>query len=200
MSIMVDWEIRQAIESGHLLVEPYSEKNLQPNSLDVTLGSSFTINRSRDVVDPFDSESVLNGIQYMTMDEYVIEPKEFVLAATVEKFTLPPDIVGQLTGKSSLARLGLIVHVTAGFIDAGFSTPPATITLELFNCSKRAIVLTPGMPIGQMVFTKTAVCEVPYNQKKSAKYLGQRAAAPSQYFLNRILDGESPDPTMDLDT
>ncbi|HMO21329.1 MAG TPA: dCTP deaminase, partial [Candidatus Melainabacteria bacterium] len=99
---------------------------------------------------------------------------------------LPDDIVGQLTGKSSLARLGVMVHVTAGFIDAGFSTPPAQITLEIYNVGNRPVRLHAGMAIGQMVFTRTTPCELPYNKKPSAKYNGQKAAAHSECYLNKV--------------
>ncbi|MEZ4537230.1 MAG: dCTP deaminase [Cyanobacteriota/Melainabacteria group bacterium] len=124
----------------------------------------------------------------MVNDSIVIHPKQFVLGATLEKLTLPSDddIVGQLTGKSSLARLGVMVHVTAGFIDAGFSTPPAQITLEIYNVGNRPVCLHAGMAIGQMVFTRTAPCELPYNKKPSAKYNGQKAAAHSKYYLNKV--------------
>src|SRR5262249_15932153 len=97
----------------------------------------------------------------------------------------PRDIVGQLTGKSSLARLGVMVHVTAGFIDAGFSHPPAQITLEIVNVGNRPVRLHAGMAIGQMVFTRTAECAVAYNEKANAKHNGQAAAADSKYYMNK---------------
>lgn len=184
MSIMVDHEIELAIELGHLIVEPYDPTRLQPNSLDVTLHDEFTyFGEMVGSVDPYNPDSINYGTTHRIADQIVIHPGEFILGATREKFTLPDNIVGQLTGKSSLARLGIMIHVTAGYIDAGFSHPAATITLELFNVSKRSVILYAGMPIGQMVFTKTAAARIPYHVRRG-KYNGQKPAALSQYYLN----------------
>ncbi|MCA9803510.1 MAG: dCTP deaminase [Cyanobacteria bacterium HKST-UBA02] len=185
MSILVDHEIRKEVRSGSLIIEPYDDALIQPNSYDVRLADSFSWHDPDEaVIDPYQSETVLQGLCHVVSDSIVIQPKQFVLGATLEKMTLPDDIVGQLTGKSSLARLGVMVHVTAGFIDAGFSNPPAQITLEIVNVGNRPVRLHAGMPIGQMVFTRTARCELPYSLKPSAKYNGQPAAAHSRYYLN----------------
>jgi len=185
MSILVDFEIRKAIEEGKLVIDPFEDALVQPNSYDVRLADAFSWHEASDkIIDPYDSDTILEGLVSVNDDQFVVKPGQFVLGATVEKFSLPNDIVGQLTGKSSLARLGVMVHVTAGFIDAGFSHPPAQITLEIVNVGVRPVRLHAGMPIAQMVFTKTAECVTPYNLKKSAKYNGQPAAAPSRYYLN----------------
>ncbi len=185
MSIMVDHEIRQVIETGQLIIEPFEPSLIQPNSYDVRLANKFSWHEANlDVIDPFDAKSIQSSVKELTADNIVIKPQEFILAATYEKFSLPCDIVGQLTGKSSLARLGLMVHVTAGFIDAGFSHPPAQITLEIVNVGNRPVRLHALMPIGQMVFTKTSQCALPYHQKNNAKYNGQVAAFHSLYYLN----------------
>jgi len=185
MSILVDHEIRAEIAGGSLIIEPYDEKLIQPNSYDVRLADAFSWHNTNDsVIDPYDSQTVLEGLTHIKGASLVLNPKEFVLGATLEKFSLPDDIVGQLTGKSSLARLGVMVHVTAGFIDAGFSHPPAQITLEIVNVGNRPVRLHAGMPIGQMVFTRTARCELPYNLRPSAKYNGQPAASHSRYYMN----------------
>ena len=185
MSILVDHEIRAEIEKGSLKLEPYDDKLIQPNSYDVRLADRFSWHDpSAEVIDPYKSETVLQGLVHVVNDSIVIHPKQFVLGATMEKMGLPDDIVGQLTGKSSLARLGVMVHVTAGFIDAGFSNPPAQVTLEIVNVGNRPVRLHAGMAIGQMVFTRTTPCELPYNKKPSAKYNGQPAAAHSKYYLN----------------
>src|SRR5208283_1375521 len=156
-----------------------------PNSYDVRLDSKFSWHTATDeVIDPYQGESILTGLMTVTEDSFIVAPGQFVLGATLERVCLPADIVGQLTGKSSLARLGVMVHVTAGFIDAGFSHPPAPITLEIVNVGNRPVRLHAGMAIAQMVFTRTAVCEVPYNAKPNAKYNGQDAAAASRYYLN----------------
>jgi len=185
MSILVDFEIRETIAQGKLVIDPFEDELIQPNSYDVRLARAFSWHEPSDkIIDPFDSESVLDGLVSIEDEHFVLKPSQFVLGATQEKFSLPNDIVGQLTGKSSLARLGVMVHVTAGFIDAGFSHPPAQITLEIVNVGARPVRLHAGMSIAQMVFTKTAECVTPYNLKKSAKYNGQPAAAHSRYYLN----------------
>ena len=185
MSILVDHEIRREIEQGKLIIEPYEPALIQPNSYDVRLADRFSWHENGEsVIDPYDSTSVLEGLVQVVDHSIVLKPQQFVLGATLERLTLPVDIVGQLTGKSSLARLGVMVHVTAGFIDAGFSHPPAQITLEIVNVGNRPVRLHAGMPIGQMVFTRTAECETPYNKKPNAKYNGQSAAAHSRYYLN----------------
>lgn len=185
MSILVDHEIRSEIKKGSLVLEPYDDKLIQPNSYDVRLADRFSWHDpSAEIIDPYKSETVLQGLVHVVNDSIVVHPKQFVLGATLEKMSLPDDIVGQLTGKSSLARLGVMVHVTAGFIDAGFSDPPAQVTLEIVNVGNRPVRLHAGMSIGQMVFTRTTPCELPYHKKPSAKYNGQPAAAHSKYYLN----------------
>lgn len=185
MSILVDREIREEIASGKLIIEPYEDRLIQPNSYDVRLADRFSWHEKGDaVIDPYASETILAGVVEKRMDSVVLQPYEFILGATLEAVCLPDDIVGQLTGKSSLARLGVMVHVTAGFIDAGFSHPPAQITLEILNVGNRPVRLHAGMSIGQMVFTRTAFCDMPYHRKPGAKYNGQAAAAHSKYYLN----------------
>jgi dCTP deaminase len=185
MSILVDFEIKAAVKNGELIIEPYDEALVQPNSYDVRLDNKFSwVTAADEVIDPYQSKTILNGLMSVTEDNFIVMPGQFILGATLERICLPADIVGQLTGKSSLARLGVMVHVTAGFIDAGFSHPPAQITLEIVNVGSRPVKLHAGMPIAQMVFTKTAVCQVPYNAKPNAKYNGQDAAAHSRYYLN----------------
>lgn len=190
MSILVDFEIKQEVAEGRLVIEPYNESLIQPNSYDVRLADSFSWHEAGDqVIDPYDSQSVLNGLVHVVDESIVVEPGQFVLGATLERVCLPDDIVGQLTGKSSLARLGVMVHVTAGFIDAGFSHPPAQITLEIVNVGNRPVRLHAGMSIAQMVFTRTQPCRTPYHKKPNAKYNGQPAAAHSRYYLNAAAAG-----------
>lgn len=188
MSILVDHEIRKEIGEGRLILEPYDDALIQPNSYDVRLSDRFSWHEKgehgKNIIDPYQSESILEGLVHVVDESIVIEPGFFILGATLERICLPKNIVGQLTGKSSLARLGIMVHVTAGFIDAGFSHPPAQITLEIVNVGNRPVRLHAGMSIAQMVFTRTADCLVPYNEKPNAKYNGQVAAAHSKYYLN----------------
>lgn len=190
MSILVDHEIRAAVQAGKLILDPYEDGLIQPNSYDVRLSDRFSWHDAgAGIIDPYDSGSVLSGLVEVVEDSIVLAPGQFILGATLERICLPRDIVGQLTGKSSLARLGVMVHVTAGFIDAGFSHPPAQITLEIVNVGNRPVRLHAGMPIGQMVFTRTAECAVAYNEKPGAKYNGQPAAAHSRYYLNPAAAG-----------
>ena len=185
MSILVDHEIRAEIAEGKLIIEPFEDILIQPNSYDVRLDDRFGWHeRSDEIIDPYKSETVLANVVHVQGDSILLHPGQFILGATLEKLCLPRDIVGQLTGKSSLARLGVMVHVTAGFIDAGFSHPPAQITLEIVNVGNRPVRLHAGMPIGQMVFTRTAPCEVAYHEKANAKYNNQPAAAHSRYYMN----------------
>jgi len=186
MSILVDFEIRAEVEEGRLIIEPYDASLVQPNSYDVRLSDRFSWHEPGDsIIDPFDSQSVLAGLVHTVDQSVVLQPGQFILGATEERVCLPRNIVGQLTGKSSLARLGVMVHVTAGFIDAGFSHPPAQITLEIVNVGRRPVRLYAHMAIAQMVFTRTADCLLPYNEKPNAKYNGQPAAAHSRYYLNQ---------------
>lgn len=186
MSILVDHEIRAEVAAGRLILDPYDVQLVQPNSYDVRLSNLFSWHeKSDEVIDPYKSETVLASLAHKECDSIDLRAGEFILGATLERICLPRNIVGQLTGKSSLARLGVMVHVTAGFIDAGFSHPPAQITLEIVNVGNRPVRLHAGMPIGQMVFTRTAECQVAYNEKPGAKYNGQPAAAHSRYYLNR---------------
>jgi dCTP deaminase len=185
MTILVDREIREEIEKGQLIITPFEDRLIQPNSYDVRLDNRFSWHEASDIeIDPYASDTVLSGVKEIEEESIVLKPYEFVLGATYEALCLPDDIVGQLTGKSSLARLGVMVHVTAGFIDAGFSHPPAKITLEILNVGNRPVRLHAGMSIGQMVFTKTAPCLLPYHKKPGAKYNGQLAASHSKYYLN----------------
>ncbi|HEY9778152.1 MAG TPA: dCTP deaminase [Planktothrix sp.] len=185
MSILVDHEIRTEVAEGKLIIEPYDDALVQPNSYDVRLSNLFSWHEpGEEIIDPYDSASVLHGLVHIEAESVVLKPGQFILGATEERVCLPKNIVGQLTGKSSLARLGVMVHVTAGFIDAGFSHPPAQITLEIVNVGTRPVRLYAHMSIAQMVFTRTADCLLPYNEKPNAKYNGQPAAAHSRYYLN----------------
>ena len=182
MSILVDWQIRDYIKKGAIGIDPFNENYIQPNSLDVTLAPQYMwFERGTDPYDPLSDTpwSVMGFGDGFTKVE--IEPKDFVLMSTQETISLPDNIVACIEGKSSLARLGLQIHQTGGWIDAGFS---GQVTLELYNVSNRPIVLTAGMPIAQIVFFETEHCEVPYGMKKDAKYQGQTGPTPSRYHMN----------------
>lgn len=184
--ILSDHDIRDAISSGDLGIEPYDEALVQPSSVDVRLDKYFRVfNNSRYThIDPKREMEDLTTLVEVPDDEaFVLHPGEFVLGATFEKFTLPAHLAGRLEGKSSLGRLGLLTHSTAGFIDPGFS---GYITLELSNVANLPIVLYPGMKVGQLaLFQMSSPAEVPYGSGAlGSKYQGQRGPTPSKYYLN----------------
>ena len=163
MSVLSDRTISKLIAAGRLRIEPFSEEHVQPSSVDVRLGWHFRIfQHSRythiDVREP--QPDLTQSIEVEEDEPFVLHPGEFALGTTLERVGLPDDLVGRLEGKSSLGRLGLIIHSTAGYIDPGFS---GTITLELSNVAKLPIPLYPGMFIGQISFlTMTTPVERPY--------------------------------------
>lgn len=176
MTVLVDWQIKRMIQRGEIGIEPYNSMLVQPNSLDVSLGSDFVEIKSECI-----NTALAKSIEYETHENceyYILGPHKFVLATTLEKVRLPDNIVAQIEGKSSLARLGLTIHQTGGWIDAGFS---GQITLELFNATDSEIVLYPDMSIGQLVFHKTRHCKLPYNLRKSAHYRNQTGVTTSRY-------------------
>jgi len=181
--LLVDWQINEYVETGIIQIDPYDPEMVQPNSIDIRLGNDFVVYRQSDnIIDPYNRESIDAGTDRVMADEIILNPNDFVLARTVEVVRLPETIVADLKGKSSLARLGIEVHQTAGWIDAGFY---GTITLELKNVNVRPVHLYAGMTIGQIAFTETKPVAVPYNQRPGAKYNGQIAATPSRYFENK---------------
>ena len=184
MSILVDWQIKQAIESGIIGVEPYEAKLVQPNSLDVRLGNGFVgFPITGKDIDPR-YEETYSDCEIVEYDWVRVHPHEFLLGTTLETITLPDNIVATIEGKSSLARLGITIHQTGGFIDAGFS---GQITLEISNVNCRPVRLYSGMTIGQVVFYETENAEVPYNKKKDAKYCGQAGPTLSKYYENVVV-------------
>jgi dCTP deaminase len=181
--ILVDWQIRDRIGRGFISVDPYDPKLVQPNSLDIRLGSHFVWYRPGDsVIDPYDQQTVTSGVEETRAEAFVLQPSQFVLAETLECIGLPDNIVATIEGKSSIARLGVTLHQTGGWIDAGFR---GTITLEMANVNSRPVKVHAGMPIGQLVFYTTERAESPYFKKADAKYLDQRQATLSRYHENK---------------
>lgn len=180
--ILVDWQITDRIERGFIRVEPYDPGLIQPNSLDIRLGNHFVwYTKSDTIIDPFERESVTTGTEEITADSVDLEPGMFLLAETLERIELPDNIVASIEGKSSIARLGVELHQTGGWIDAGFR---GTITLEMCNVNHRPVRIHAGMPIGQLVFYTTERAIQPYNKKKDAKYMDQQQATLSRYYEN----------------
>ncbi|MDD1719927.1 MAG: dCTP deaminase [Methanoregulaceae archaeon] len=181
--ILVDWQIRDRVARGHIRVDPFDPALVQPNSLDIRLGSHFVWYEEGDeVIDPFRMETVIASTSGVVADSIDIRPGQFVLAETLEVIGLPDNIVASIEGKSSVARLGVELHQTGGWIDAGFS---GTITLEMCNVNQRPVRMYAGMPVGQLVFYTTERAECPYNLKEDAKYQDQRQATLSRYYRNR---------------
>lgn len=184
--LLSDRDITTAISDGRLGIDPFDEANIQPSSIDVRMDNLFRVfNNSRYThIDPKQEMPDLTTIVEVEEGEpFVLHPGEFVLAATLETFSLPDDLAGRLEGKSSLGRLGLLTHSTAGFIDPGFS---GHITLELSNVANLPITLWPGMKVGQLaLFKMSSAAETPYGSSKlGSKYQGQRGPTPSKAYLN----------------
>ena len=184
--LLSDRDIRSEIQSGRVAVEPFEEAMIQPSSVDVRLDKFFRVfeNHKYSVIDPSIEQSELTREVIAEGDEaFILHPGEFVLASTYEIITLPDDIAGRLEGKSSLGRLGLLTHSTAGFIDPGFS---GHITLDLSNVANLPVKLYPGMKIGQLCLIKlSSPAEHPYGSAiYASRYQGQRGPTPSRSFMN----------------
>jgi len=184
--LLSDRDIRAAIDSGSLGIEPYEPGNVQPSSVDVRLDRFFRVfnNSKYTHIDPkLQQDELTSLVEVEEGDAFVLHPGEFVLASTLEKFTLPDNLAGRLEGKSSLGRLGLLTHSTAGFIDPGFS---GYVTLELSNVANLPMTLWPGMKVGQLaLFTMSSPAETPYGTGAlGSKYQGQRGPTPSKSYLN----------------
>jgi len=184
--LISDRDIRAEIAAGRVKVEPFTEAMVQPSSVDVRLDRFFRVfeNHKYEVIDPSKEQPELTREVAVAPNEFfILHPGEFVLASTYEVITLPNDIAGRLEGKSSLGRLGLLTHSTAGFIDPGFS---GHITLELSNVANLPVKLFPGMKIGQLCLIKlSSPAEHPYGSAVyGSRYQGQRGPTPSKSHLN----------------
>ena len=184
--LLSDRDIRAEIAANRVGVEPFEEAMIQPSSVDVRLDKFFRVfeNHKYSVIDPSTEQAELTREVIAEGDEpFILHPGEFVLASTYEVITLPDDIAGRLEGKSSLGRLGLLTHSTAGFIDPGFS---GHITLELSNVANLTVKLFPGMKIGQLCLIKlSSPAEHPYGSEKyGSRYQGQRGPTASRSFKN----------------
>jgi dCTP deaminase len=179
--ILSDRDIREQIESGRLTVAPFDPNMVQPSSIDLHVDNRFRIfANSRypyiDVKRRMDDLTEL--VEVDESEPFILHPGEFVLGSTLETVSLPDDIVGRIEGKSSLGRLGLLIHSTAGFVDAGWS---GHLTLELSNVANLPITIYPGMKIGQLcLFRMSSPAEKPYGQR--GKYQGQRGPTPSRFY------------------
>ncbi|MCX6459166.1 MAG: dCTP deaminase [Actinobacteria bacterium] len=184
--LLSDRDLRAEIAASRVQLEPYDDSMIQPSSIDVRLDRLFRTfeNHRYPHIDPSVEQADLTRLVETEPGEpFVLHPGEFVLASTYEVITLPDDIAGRLEGKSSLGRLGLLTHSTAGFIDPGFS---GHVTLELSNVATLPIMLWPGMKIGQLcLFQLSSPAEHPYGSSVyGSRYQGQRGPTPSKSYLN----------------
>lgn len=180
--MLSDRDIRAEIESGRVCIQPFDPSALQPASIDVRLAGEFRVFRTGQLVDPDVPQDVVTDL--VTRPEgglgvFVLYPGQFVLGCTMECVSLPDDVAGRLEGVSSRGRLGLSVHSTAGFIDPGFR---GQITLELSNVNSSALMLRPGMRIGQLcLFRLSSPADRPYGSSGlGSKYQDQRGATASR--------------------
>ncbi|HVQ87977.1 MAG TPA: dCTP deaminase [Actinomycetes bacterium] len=184
--LLSDRDIRAELDSGRVALDPFDAEMVQPSSIDVRLDRFFRVfeNHRYPHIDPSIEQPELTRVVEPDGDEpFILHPGEFALASTYEVVTLPDDVAGRLEGKSSLGRLGLLTHSTAGFIDPGFS---GHVTLELSNVATLPIKLWPGMKIGQLCLIRlSSPAEHPYGSAKyGSRYQGQRGPTPSKSYLN----------------
>lgn len=184
--LMSDRDIRAEIEAGRIGLEPLNIDLLQPSSIDVRLDRFFRLfdNHKYAYIDPKEDQPDMTRFVEVKADEaFILHPGEFVLGSTYEFVTLPDNIAARLEGKSSLGRLGLLTHSTAGFVDPGFK---GHVTLELANVSSLPIKLWPGMKVGQLCFFQlSSPSETPYGSAKYlSRYQGQRGPTASRSHLN----------------
>jgi dCTP deaminase len=184
--ILSDRDIRVQVATKRVRLEPYDPAMVQPSSIDIRLDRSFLVfeNHRHQCINPAADQSDLTRLVEVEDGEpFTLHPGEFVLASTYEQVTLPDDIAARLEGKSSLGRLGLMTHSTAGFIDPGFS---GHVTLELSNMATLPILLWPGMKVGQLcLFRLTSPAEYPYGSESlGSRYQGQRGPTASRSWQN----------------
>ncbi len=179
--VLSDRTIREYLASGRLVIDPYDPSLVQPSSVDVRVSSQFRVfhNNRQPYIDVRRPLEDLTDVVVMSGDEpFILHPGEFVLGSTLERVAIPDDLVARLEGKSSLGRLGLLIHSTAGYIDPGWD---GQITLELSNVARLPVTIYPGMPIGQISFlTLTTPVDQPYR----GKYQGQSGPTASEYHKN----------------
>ena len=184
--VLSDRTIREEVEAGRIVLDPYDASLIQPSSIDVRVDNRFRVFHNArypyiDVRQPM--EDLTELVEITGDDPFILHPGEFVLGQTLERVKLPNDVVGRLEGKSSLARLGLLIHSTAGWVDSGFE---GNLTLELSNVANLPITIYHRMPIGQISFMRMdAPVENPYGSGvMGSKYQGQAEPTPSRFFKN----------------
>ncbi len=184
--ILSDRDIRAEIEAGRIVIDPFVPEAVQPSSVDLHVGNRFRVfrNNRTAVIDPREEQPELTELVEIVGDEpFILHPGEFVLGATLERVALPDDLVARLEGKSSLGRLGLLIHSTAGYVDPGWE---GTLTLELSNVANLPIKLYDGMKIGQISFQRlSSAVDVGYGDARiGSKYRGQTDPTASRYHAD----------------
>jgi dCTP deaminase len=184
--LLSDRDIRSEVDAGRVRLDPWEPAMVQPSSVDVRLDRYFRLfdNHKYPVIDPaLEQPDLTRLVEVEGGESFVLHPGEFVLGSTFEQVTLPDDIAARVEGKSSLGRLGLLTHATAGFVDPGFT---GHVTLELSNVATLPIVLHPGMKIGQLCFFRlSSPAEHPYgSDSRGSHYQGQRGPTASRSFQN----------------
>ena len=184
--ILSDVSIHEELAAGRVIIDPLGANSVQPSSVDLRVDRLFRVfrNDTTPFIDPKQpQEDLTELVEVEEGKAFILHPGEFVLGSTLERVALPNDLVARLEGKSSLGRLGLLIHSTAGFVDAGWD---GHLTLELSNVATLPIALYPEMKIGQISFLRmTTPAEHPYGSAATgSKYQGQRGPTPSRYYLN----------------
>ena len=184
--ILSDRTIKSEIETGRIRIEPFEPSAIQPSSVDLRLDHRFVVfeNHTFSHIDVKENlEALTSEVEATDENPFILHPGEFVLGSTAERIAIPADLVGRIEGKSSLGRLGLLIHTTAGFVDAGWD---GQLTLEFSNVASLPITLYPGMKIGQISFMQmTTEADHPYGAKNlGSKYQGQAGPRPSRYWEN----------------
>ena len=184
--VLSDRTIARLLGEGRIEIDPYDETLLQPSSVDVRVDRYFRVfhNARYAFIDVKEPQEDLTELVEVDGDQaFILHPGEFVLGSTLERIRLPDDLVARLEGKSSLGRLGLLIHSTAGFIDPGWD---GHVTLELSNVANLPITIYYGMKIGQLSFVQlTEPAKTPYGSGSlGSKYQGQRGTTPSRYWQN----------------
>jgi len=183
--VLSDRTIERLLGEGRIEIDPYDPGLLQPSSVDVRVDRYFRVFRNSryPFIDVKQEQEDLTELVKVDGEPFILHPGEFVLGSTLERIKLPDDVVARLDGKSSLGRLGLLIHSTAGFIDPGWD---GHVTLELSNVANLPITIYPGMKIGQISFMQmTEPAATPYGSTEiGSKYQGQRGPTPSRYWQN----------------
>lgn len=185
--ILSDKDIREAVKKGEIIIDPFDEKYLQPASIDLHLDKHFLIfdTKSHYVIDPKKPlDDMMSAVEIDEQRPFVLHPGEFALGLVMEKTGVCDGMVGRLEGKSSVGRMGLLIHITAGFLDPGNCLK---MTLELHNTANLPILLYYKMPIAQMAFEHiSSKCEKSYSAANQNKYVGDMKPRASQMWKNFV--------------